>query len=645
MDATRHSLHAGAITLDIAAERLLVDGQPVRLGGKAFQLLRLLMEQPETLVTKDAIFAAIWQGLAVSDSVLTTAIKEIRQAIGDNARRPRYIETAHGRGYRFLLPVTAGEAPRAASTGATTGVPSGPHAEPVRVPRLAWVMAAGALLLIVAALLLWRGSIGVPGQPDADQKSLVVLPLDDLTPGGGQAWFAAGLTEEVLNSLAKIPDIRVASRTAGEQIKASGKDIHQAARTLGVAYFMEGSVRRSGDRVRVTAQLIRVADGSHVWSENFDRPATDVIAIQEDIAVAIAEAMKTVLDPERLRAMVTAGTRSVAAYDAFLQGLAFEQRHLVAGDKRWSSMAAEAFERARTIDPGFAEAQWHAARNWYGNDTRVDAGAIGEQLSETERLARYLERVNAAIDSVGDVPERLKYTAARDVVQMRLGPALAAMQAYLKERPRDIAAWDDMVTISAYAGRRDVTAEAAEALQRLSIEAGSPISRAITASVLALRPKEAVERAREQLEIDPGNALTRYQAHRALLWAGRRDEARSHLPALLDSGLPDDSKRLLQVRQACADGRVDEARALVQQFADDSDARLSTHWHALLTLGSRRSAESLLRPLDTPERVTKLMQYLVYPEFNAYAFPELTARMRANGIDPARPVSIPFACR
>lgn len=641
-------LDAGRLRLDCRDERLWLDDQPVRLGGKALALLRLLMEQPQMLVTKDAIFETVWHGLAVSDSVLTTAIKEIRQAIGDSARRPVFVETVHGRGYRFIPPVVAHEDP-----GAATSVDAARVVEALSPPvpsRRRWGRATriGAVAMmvvaIVAALFWWLRDAPLPVITGED-RSIVVLPLDDLSPGQQDAWFAEGLTEEILNSLARIPDVRVASRIAGAQLKRSSGDIQTQARKMGFAYFLEGSVRHTENRVRVSAQLIRVADGGHVWAQSFDRPANDVIAIQEEVAFRIASAMKTALNPARVRQMVTAGTRSVEAYQAFLRGRAFDQRQLDTGSIDAARAAAQSYELARTIDPGFAEAHWLAARNWFGNDTRVDAAAIGTGMSEQERLQQYRDRINAAIDSAGDTPERLKYMASRNVVELRFTDALAALQAYVIQRPRDIAAWDDLVTISAYAGRRDITRQAADRLQRLSIEAGNPVSRAITASVLALDYDGAVDHAREQLRLRPDNALLNYQAHRALLSAGEYDAARALVPGLIASNLPDDTKQLVQIRQFCADGRTIDARALIDTLKAGDVRRLNPRWQALMTIGARRSADSLLRPLDTPERLTALMQYLVYPEFNVSAFPTLAARLRADGIGASRPAPIPYACR
>ena len=157
-------------------------------------------------------------------------------------------------------------------------------------------------------------------------KSIAVLPFADLSQAQDQEWFADGLTEEILNALAKTPDLLVSSRTSSFRYKGSTLDIPDIAKELGVAHVLEGSVRSSSNRIRVTAQLIRASDGFHIWSENYDRDLADMIEIQEDLALNIANALETTMDPEALAAMLNTGTRSVEAYEAYLRGLSLGQK-------------------------------------------------------------------------------------------------------------------------------------------------------------------------------------------------------------------------------------------------------------------------------------------------------------------------------
>lgn len=627
--------------MDRKDERLWRNGREVRLGGKAWAMLQALMGKPRTLVTKDELFERVWPGLAVSESVLTTAVKEVRQAIGDDARNPTIIQTVYGRGYRFLLDTVESDEPPAASSRSLGSIA-------MKIDRRLLAVLAVLLLLVaavVAAVVLRPSSRSPAPMAEAvaaHPKSIAVLPFEDLSPENDQKWFAAGLTEEILNSLARTPDLHVAARTSTMSIKPG--DVREIGRRLTVAHILEGSVRRDQQRVRVTAQLIRASDGFHLWSQSYDRPANDIVSIQEDIAVSIARALKTVMSPDRLQAMVSLGTRSVDAYEEYLKGLAYDRRSLVTGADADHQVAVDAFERARRIDPAFAAAQWASAQNWYGNTTRVGSSVTERRGTEAVRLKEYLTRVDAAIAASYGRPEQYKYRSARWLMKLRFRDSVKLMRQYLAERPRDLDAWDELVDLAGYVSDRPLMAHAAERIHTLSMESGSPRSRAITASVLSLDIASAVMRSREQLARSPGEALIQYQAHRALLWGGHREEARDLLDQIRTSELPQENKLLAELRQACADGGTG-ARVIAQRMANIQGASTSGAWHRALLLGDAAGAVDALTPLHRPERLTTLMQYLVYPTFDVRPYPLLEALLKADGINRLPPVAIPFACR
>lgn len=631
-------LVAGPLTLDREDERLWKDGRATRLGGKGFLLLKALMERPRRLVTKDELFDAVWPGLAVSESVLTTAVKEVRQALGDQARNPRFVETAHGRGYRFLLEVEERE-------GLPLKVESG--LPPVRRIRPLWIAVAAALLIAVSLPWLWARLAMGTGPMSAlafhpHPQSIAVLPFEDLSPTHDQQWFAAGMTEEILNSLSRTPDLRVAARTSTEGIDRG--DVRTIGRKLNVAYVLEGSLRREDDRVRVTAQLIRSSDGFHLWSQNYDRSTADVIGIQEQIAIAIARSLKTVMSPDKLAAMVSLGTRSVDAYEEYLRGLAYQRAALRTGAQSSSEAAYAAFERARQLDPDFAAAHWQAAGHFFSRATRVGASAIQSDENEQQRLREYLVRVDAAIAASDGTPDQLRYKSARALVDYRFRDAVSLMRDYLQQRPRDLDAWDEMVNLAGYVGDRALMAEAAKRIHDQSVESGMPLSRALTASVLALDTGNAVKRARQQLAMQPGVALIQYQAHRALLWGGHRDEARPLIQRIRESSLPDENKLLAELRQRCADGGLG-ALAIVTKL--DSDKRTSTsgRWQAWMIAGDEARAHAQIKPLENPDRLETLAQYMVYPDFDASRFPLLQAKLDNDGVKRPQVVRAPYNCR
>ncbi|WP_332767235.1 winged helix-turn-helix domain-containing protein [Phenylobacterium sp.] len=639
---TDRFLVAGPYRLDLEDERVWRAETSLHLGGKAFALLRALMERPQVLVTKDELFQRAWPGLAVSDSVLTTAIKELRRALGDDARSPEVIGTVHGRGYRFLMPVE-----RRGMGGLVTAAVTGEAAPRDRTRPAGWLvaLALGIVSLVGAAVLVaWRQDVAVKSSATAEAtalKSVVVLPFADLTPGRSETWFADGMTEEISFSLARAPDLRVISRQAAARFRDNDADVRAVARELDVAHVLTGSVRRDGDHVRVSAQLIRAADGAQLWSQTYDRHDRGVIAIQQDIAFHIASSLKSILEPARLRAMVDAGTRSVEAYEAYLRGVALDQRQSDEGDVGYARAAAVEYERARALDPNFAAAHWRAANSWFGNATRVVA--VGREQSDEVERANYVARLDAAIAASTNEAESLKYRAARASAQLQIKDAHRLMVRYLEARPRDIDAWEEMADLSAYAGERRWMARAAERLQTLSMEDGYPRSRAITVSVMALQYDAAVQRSRRQLEARPDNALTQYQAHRAFVWAGRLAEARRLLEQVKASAMPADTKMLAEIRQACAEGRVEDARILRRGV--DAVGRETTRWQAAMLLGDAEGGYRILLPMDTEGRLPTLMQFLIYPDFDPSRYPNLNALLIHEGV-ARRPVTpLPFACK
>ena len=191
------------------------------------------------------------------------------------------------------------------------------------------------------------------------------MPFADLSQAQDQHWFADGLAEEILNALVKVPDLSVAARTSSFQYRGSSQSIAQIAKELGVAHVLEGSVRSGGDRIRVTAQLIRASDGFHLWSDTYDRQNADMISIQEDLARNIASVLETSMDPEALEQMAQVGTRSVEAYQAYLRGvqLAAESFSIQDGRKKLRE-AFEQITKALEYDPQFSEAHVRVAEYW-----------------------------------------------------------------------------------------------------------------------------------------------------------------------------------------------------------------------------------------------------------------------------------------
>jgi TolB-like protein len=278
---------------------------------------------------------------------------------------------------------------------------------------------AGLLALAGVALLFgggwWMGQRSSPertaagtaprveGADAVPAKSVAVLPFVDLSEARDQEWFADGLTEEILNSLAALPELKVTARTSSFQFKDKDFDITEIAETLGVAHVVEGSVRRIGDELVVTAQLIRAADGTHLWSNRYERDAEDLFDVQRDVAEKVATALDVFLDEEKREAMFRSGTRNVEAFEAYLRGLEESKRsHAGEADRKSDAGQAE-FERALALDPGYAEAAL-AHMDPFAH-VLMDGRDIG--LSQEEARAALLRDLEFAAASASNPTTRL----------------------------------------------------------------------------------------------------------------------------------------------------------------------------------------------------------------------------------------------
>ena len=302
-------------------------------------MLEVLVAHAGNPVSKEDLFASVWSDTAVSDDALTSCIQELRRALGDDSKQPRFIETRHRRGYRFVAPISAGE---------------------LKTP-------AGA------------ADSSLPAQ---DISAIAVLPFADMSPGRDQDYLCEGLAEELINALTHIDGLRVAARTASFQFRDAGADVGAIGRQLGVGTLLEGSVRKADDRLRVTVQLIEVATGYHRWSQRFDRKLDDVFAIQDEIAESVATSLRgSVLSGREKQALVRPQT-GAAAYEYYLRG----RQHLPRLTQPDLEKSGEMFERAIELDGGYSPAfaglaTVHATLyEWFG--ARDDDLARAERASQ-----------------------------------------------------------------------------------------------------------------------------------------------------------------------------------------------------------------------------------------------------------------------
>jgi len=480
---------------------------------------------------------------------------------------------------------------------------------------------------------------------EASDKSIAVLPFVNMSSDEEQAWFSDGLTEEILNALARTPDLLVAARTSSFKYKDSNEDIPTIARALGVAHVLEGSVRSARDRLRVTAQLIRASDGFHLWSQTYDRQPEDVIAIQEDIAVEIATALETAMDPEALARMVSSGTNSVPAFNAYLEGLAINSGTLSTGDTYSFLVARDAYKRAIELDPEFSSAYWELAQFWeiQMRTTNIVAGLV--ELPREQMQEEFDDAIEKAIRFERDPINKTRVRALRAMENLQLSDALRLNTEYLRERPNDQVAQSYQLELLADHGAIDELRATIEEFEQRDGHDILVSNNSVTATMLT-GDKDFVRRfAQDALRRMPDRPFLQYQSHRSLLFAGDIDGASALIPAIEASDLPEETRTIILLRQACAEGKLAEARRVFERFDAKLSDKLSMRWISHKIMGLDDEAHEMLAPLNENGELESLMGFVSYHYFDARQYPALVELLKAQGIEPREPLEMPYRCK
>ncbi len=517
-----------------------------------------------------------------------------------------------------------------------------------------------ATLVVALGYFVWERqpvveSANVAEQPDVSNiaaepaegpsaRSIAVLPFVNMSSDQAQEWFADGLTEEILNALARTPDLLVAARTSSFKFKDTAEDVPTIAKALGVVNVLEGSVRRNRDRLRVTAQLIRAADGFHLWSQTYDRNPEDVIAIQEEIAVEIAIALETAMDPEALARMVSSGTASVPAFNAYLQGLAYGASTLSTGDTYTFLGARDSFERAIELDPEFSLAYWELAKFWKVqlDETNITSGIV--ELPREEMETRFRDALDNAINTERDATNVIRYRVLGATENMQLSRALRLNTEYLELRPNDQDAQDRQLTLLADQSMDDELAVAIADYQERDGYDVIVVQSSMTHLLIVDDPQFSRAFVRTAIERVGDSPFVLYQAHRTLLWAGDVDGASRISQIVQSSDLPMVSRLTVQLRQACAENRISDATRIYETILTDHPDT-STDWISHSIMGQQEKALNTLLELDDPEDLSRLGDFLSYAYFDARLFPNLMALLESQGVDPREPADIPYRCK
>jgi len=380
------------IQVEPALDEIYKDGKVIKLEPRAMRLLVCLADRAGQVLSVEELLDLVWKDVIVSPDSVYAAIAALRRTLGDDSKNPTYISNVVRRGYRLVAPVSAWEP--------TAPFPVGGPDIPIPPPRTASFRLAAyksnrlprylfllALVLVAAvAVLAYRGRLSThvrakaetPSSATVLDRSVAVLPFLDLSEKKDEEYFADGMSEELINLLTQVTDLRVPARTSSFYFKGKQATLPEIARTLGVSHILEGSVRKSGDTLRITAQLVRADTGYHEWSETFDRPMADVFKVQDEIAAKVVRALKASLLSTARSAPPTSNS---AAYTLYLRAQAME---LGGGDDDYA-LAEKYIRQSLALDPNFAAAWADLAQikvadeGWSSEDSYKETCAEGRQ--------------------------------------------------------------------------------------------------------------------------------------------------------------------------------------------------------------------------------------------------------------------------
>ncbi len=398
----------GAYSLNLQSGDLRKFGYRIKLQPKSFLILRALLESPGEMVTREDLKARLWaeNTFVEFESSLNVAVRRLREALNDEAQSPVYIETVPKQGYRFIGTPEFQELPARPSWPELVSQPQGDQlaagalTEAGRNRRF-WVRLLAAVVLAALAIAGLKWAARPKARAAPVPSSIAVLPFADLSPEKNQSYLSDGIAEELLNDLAKTSALHVAARTSSFQFRDRGADLAAIGKQLGVATILEGAVRKNGNRVRISAELVKAADGFQLWSGKYDRDLNDVFAVQDEIARAISGELRVRLLESP--AGNVPRTTTPEAYNAYLQGRYFyEHRTLDDLDK-----ASQYFQRAVQLDPNFARG-WSALAWTVIARTEAGAGLSFEQgyrsaMADAERALQLDPNLAEAHAAIGRI--------------------------------------------------------------------------------------------------------------------------------------------------------------------------------------------------------------------------------------------------
>jgi len=488
----RRSVRFGVFEADLDSAELRKSGIRIKLQQKPFQILALLLERPNEIVTREELRSRLWPSNVFVDfeSSVNNAVKKLRAALGDSADSPRFIETVARHGYRFL---------------AMPQFVHDPAPHPQTAPserRFRWQIALPVFLAVVIAAGIWiagRARTRPPAAPGQLRK-IAVLPLENLSPDQQQEYFADGMTDAITDQLARIEDLTVISRTSAMQYKRSHKPLPQIARELGVDAVIEGTVLRSGNRVRVSAQLIEAATDRHLLSRSFEQELEDILKLQQDIARAVAEQVKTTLTAKDVGRLSSQSSIDPQAYQAYILGRFHWFKRTSDG---WFK-AMDCFQQAILREPNYALAYVGLADTYFSlqNSEVVPPG----HFKQSERAA--IRKALALDDSLAEAHTSLAHT--QEMEDWEFEKAEKEYRRALELNPNYALAHQWLGNNLAIRGRVEEALD--ESRKAMALDPLSSLYRASYSHRIALARHfdEAAAECRKALELDPNHPTANF---------------------------------------------------------------------------------------------------------------------------------------
>lgn len=625
-----HFYEFGPFSLDVTEGVLLRGGEPVRLTPKAFTLLLVLVRNSGHILDKDELMKEVWPNVVVEETNLAGNIYALRQVLGEGRDEDRYIETIPKRGYRFIARVrevpedsadrileehqtfVEGVRESGDSKALLAGAATRQAERPTTRRPLRQVLIVGVILggLAAAGLFYWILGRAKPADGNLRVGSIAVLPLKNLSGDPEQEYFADGMTEAMINELAKIGSLRVISRTSTMQYKDTRKTAPEIARELNVDGVVEGSVMRSGDRIRITAQLIRGATDEHLWAESYDRDLRDVLALQREIARGIAGEIKIKLTPQEQQSLATTPAINPSAHEAYLKGLYYRNQAINTPhpkeEERLLKKSLEYSEQAIKFDPSYALAYSSLARSYHW----LASGDFPQFYPNAKEAAL---KALALDDTLAEAHGALAYTIWRHEWDF------AGAEREFKKA-------DELVPNSyswGYAQFLSTIGKHDEALRKMEIAQDlDPLTLPLKISlawtyVFARQYDQAIAQFRGILELNPNQFDAHSGLGMAYMLKGMNEEGIAELQKVLDFSGGMHGRKDLAWAYAMA-GRRSDAIKILDDLKDPSKQKSGSHLNLAIIYGALGEKELGLAQLEVAytKREQEILWLKVEPQFD-----------------------------